>query len=65
MNGNFYSNEQLSNIRHAERIAEAEAYRLVKQAEQANASKHPSAPVTFRPFSWLRQLVVRLATARA
>ena len=49
MNSNFYSNERLVNIRHAERIAEANAYRLAKQAEQSeqdNASPQPAKAVT-------------------
>ncbi|HEU5103672.1 MAG TPA: hypothetical protein VFU22_31870 [Roseiflexaceae bacterium] len=65
MNCNFYSNEQLVNIRHAERIAEANAYRIVKQAEQATAAERPATTVAFRPRSWLRQLVLRFALARA
>jgi hypothetical protein len=65
MNGNFYSNEQLSNIRHAELLAEADVYRMVKQAEQRNTSEALMHPITFRPFGWLRQLVLRLGAARA
>ena len=65
MNGNIYSNEQLTKIRHAERIAEADAYRMAKQVEQSNASDHPTITVTFRSFSRLRQLILRLTAARA
>jgi hypothetical protein len=64
MNTNFYANEQLSNIRHAQLIAEARAFRMIKQAEQSDASASPIRPIAFRPFGWLRQLVVRLAFAR-
>ena len=64
MNCNFYSNEQLVNIRHAERIAEANAYRLATQVEQANAADRSTISVAFHPLSWLRQLVVRIAVAR-
>ena len=65
MSSNFYTNEQLSYIRHSELLAEADAYRMIKQAEQSNASEAPAQRVTFRPFGWLRQLVLRLGAARA
>ena len=64
MNTNFYANEQLSNIRLAQLIAEAGAFRMIKQAERSNASAAPIHPMAFRPFGWLRQLVVRLAFAK-
>ena len=61
MNGNFYSNEQLTNIRHAERIAEADAYRRARQVEQATISKQQADKATTRPFGWIRRLALRLA----
>lgn len=65
MNGNFYSNEQLTNIRHAERIAEADAYRRAKQVEQSNTSEQVASKVAFRPFGWIRRLALRLGVAGA
>jgi hypothetical protein len=66
MNGNFYTNELLSNIQHAERIAEADAYRMAKQAGHGNATHTPAASLrAFRPLSWFRHLILRLGEAGA
>lgn len=65
MSGNFYSNELLTKILQEERMAEANAYRLIKQAEQSNASEEPASKPVFRPFAWLRQLALRMGGAGA
>lgn len=59
MSNNFYSNDLMVQIRIEERMAEAEAYRRATQVEQNNVSEQPAHRATFRPFSWIRRLVVR------
>ena len=65
MNGNFYSNDLLVQIRMEERMAEAEAYRRATQVEQSNVSEQPAHRVAFRPLGWIRRLVVRISGAGA
>ena len=65
MNGNFYSNEQLANMRHADRIAEAEAYRNARLVEQSTMREQPARNAVFRPFGWIRRLVLRIGGAAA
>lgn len=65
MNGNFYSNDLLVQIRVEERMADAEAYRRVKQIEQNKVREQPAHRVAFQPFGWIRRLVVRIGGAGA
>ena len=65
MNNNFYSNDLMVKIRMDERMAEAEAYRRATQIELRNMSEQPAQRVAFRPFGWIRQLVVRIGGAGA
>jgi hypothetical protein len=65
MNNNFYSNDLMVKIRMDERMAEAEAYRRATQVEQSNMSEQPTQRAAFRPFGWVRRLVVRIGGAGA
>ena len=65
MSNNFYSNDLMVQIRMQERMAEAEAFRRATQVEQSNRSEQPTQRVAFRPFGWIRRLVVRFAGAGA
>jgi hypothetical protein len=65
MDNNFYSNDLMVQFRMEERMAEAEAYRRATQVEQNNMSQQPPHRAAFRPFSWLRQLVVQRGGAGA
>jgi hypothetical protein len=65
MNNNFYSNDLMVKIRMDERMAEAEAYRRATQVELSNMSEQPAQRVAFRPFGWIRRLVVRIGGAGA
>jgi hypothetical protein len=65
MSNNFYSNDAMVKIRVEERMAEAAAYRRAIEVEQSNASKQPVDRIVFRPFGWIRQLVLRIGGAGA
>jgi hypothetical protein len=65
MNGNFYGNERLVNIRHAERIAEAEAFRRAKLVEQSSTVKQPDDNLPVRSFGWFRRLAWRFGGTSA
>jgi hypothetical protein len=65
MSNNFYSNEMMVKIRVEQRMAEAEAYRRATQVEQNIKNEHITSRAVFRPFGWLRRLIVRMNGAGA
>jgi hypothetical protein len=65
MNGQYYSDDLVFKVEHARRIAEADAYRMVKQIEEHNRSAQPARRTAFHPFGWMRRLVLRIGGARA
>ena len=65
MQYNCYTTDQLVRIRIEERMAEAEHHRLVQLALESSKSEQPFRSLSFRSFSWVRWLAIRLSRAGA
>ena len=65
MQYNSYTTDQLVRIRIEERMAEAEHHRQLQLALESSKSERPFRSLSFRPFSWVRRLAIRLNRAGA